>query len=178
MAPVQHLITRIDRCSTVVGHSLAWLTLAMVLLVSVIVALRSLFGIGSVALQETVTYLHVCVFLLCLGYNLREGGHVRVDVFYSRFNAQQKAWVNALGGVCFLLPFALFLTFGCLQFVLDAWNIRETSADPGGLPLVFLLKTLIPIGGLLLAFQALAEVLRALLAITWDDQTSHLREPS
>ncbi|WP_045856167.1 TRAP transporter small permease subunit [Teredinibacter purpureus] len=161
-----HTTKRLDAFSLHIGRSLAWLTALMVALVALIVALRAA-GIGSIALQESVTYLHATVLMLCLGYNLQQGGHVRVDVFYGRFNPAQKAWVDALGGVFFLLPFSLFLVFTSLNFVSGAWQIGETSADPGGLPLVFLLKTLIPISGILLALQGLSEVLRALSVITW-----------
>ncbi len=139
----------------------------MVLLVATIVFMRTLLGVGSIALQESVTYLHATVLMLCLGFNLQQGGHVRVDVFYGRFNRVQKAWVDTLGSVLFLLPFALFLTLVSLDFVVKAWAIGETSADPGGLPLVFALKTLIPISGCLLALQAVSEALRALCTLCW-----------
>ncbi len=162
-----HLVSHIDALNQFIGKSLAWLTLVMVLLVSLIVAMRTFFDTGSIALQESVTYLHALVFLLCLAYNVQQGGHVRVDVFYSRFNKPQKAWVDALGSICFLLPFALFLLIVSLNFVAKSWEISETSPDPGGLPFVYVLKTLIPIAGLLLAIQALAETLRALSTLSW-----------
>ena len=168
--PCHRVIQRIDSLSIAVGQSIAWLTVIMVVLVALIVCLRTFFNVGSIALQESVTYLHATVLMLCLGYNLQQGGHVRVDVFYCRFNRVQKSWVNAVGGIVFLAPFALFLFFVSIDFVANAWAIKETSANPGGLALVFVLKTLIPIGGLLLALQALSDILRALLALSFADE--------
>ncbi|TVZ42069.1 TRAP-type mannitol/chloroaromatic compound transport system permease small subunit [Alteromonadaceae bacterium 2753L.S.0a.02] len=158
----------LDRLSLGLGTTLSWLTLAMVLLVALIVALRNLLGMGSIALQESVTYLHATVLMLCLGYNLQQGGHVRVDVFYSRFNKHRKAWVDALGSVLFLLPFAVFVSVVSIDFVLRSWHIGETSPDPGGLPLVYLLKTLLPLAGFLLVLQAISEALKAIVTLTWD----------
>ncbi|SMF24790.1 TRAP-type mannitol/chloroaromatic compound transport system, small permease component [Alteromonadaceae bacterium Bs31] len=169
-----YLVSHIDALSQFIGKALAWLTLLMVLLVALVVAMRTFLDKGSIPLQESITYMHAAVFLLCLGYNVQQGAHVRVDVFYGRFNKSQKAWVDAIGAVCFLLPFALFLMLSSLQFVANAWQISETSADPGGLPFVYALKTLIPLAGLLLALQALAEVLRALHTLCWADNS----EPS
>lgn len=174
-APTEHPTARTIQCldtlNRCVGQLLAWLTLAMVVLVATVVLMRTLVGVGSIALQESITYLHATVLMLCLGYNLQQSAHVRVDVFYARFNSVQKAWVDALGSILFLLPFSLFLTWISLPFAINAWKIHETSADPGGLPLVFLLKTLIPVSGLLLSAQALSETLRALYTLTYTHQS-------
>ncbi len=166
------MVALIDNINLGVGRTLAWLTLLMVLLVALVVLMRTFFGVGSIALQESVTYLHATVLMLCLGYNLQQGGHVRVDVFYGRLPAVRKAWVNALGSVVFLLPFALFLVFASINFVTKSWAIGETSADPGGLPVVYLLKTLIPLSGILLALQAVSEIFRSLIKITWQHNTA------
>ncbi|WP_188152245.1 TRAP transporter small permease subunit [Teredinibacter waterburyi] len=171
----------VDRFSAALGNTLSWLTLLMVILVAGIVIARALFNVGSIAVQESVTYLHAIVLTLCLAYNLQQGGHVRVDVFYGRFRREQKAWVDAVGSIVFLIPFALFLLLASWRFVAHSWLIRETSADPGGLPFVFVLKTLMPLAGVLLALQALSEVARNLLIISWrntmaESDSSHLAE--
>jgi TRAP-type mannitol/chloroaromatic compound transport system permease small subunit len=52
--------------------------------------------------------------------------------------------------------------WGSWDYVIDSWSARESSPEPGGLPLVYLLKTLIPAMAVLLALQALAQIARAL----------------
>jgi len=175
--PGHALVAALDKISQTVGRTLSWLTLVMVILVATIVLMRALFNIGSIALQESVTYLHATVLMLCLGYNLQQGGHVRVDVFYSRFSAARKAWIDAIGSILFLLPFALFLLFASFTFVVNSWAIGETSADAGGLNFVYVLKTLIPISGLLLAMQAISELVRSLARISWQAPSHAANEP-
>ena len=85
------LIYSIDRCTDFIGRTVSWLTSIMVAMVVIVVATRYILQIGSIALQESVTYLHSVVFLLGIGYTLKHGGHVRVDIFYRQFSAVQKS---------------------------------------------------------------------------------------
>ena len=78
------LIDSIDRLSELLGRSLAWLTWALVAVAVLVVVLRELFQIGSIALQESLSYLHSALFMLGAGYALKVGAHVRVDIFYQR----------------------------------------------------------------------------------------------
>lgn len=152
----------IDAFTTRIGHSVQWLSLAMALVMVVIVVLRYSFGMGAIFAQELVLYLHSTLFLLGAAYTLKTDGHVRVDIFYQRFTARQKAWVNALGHVVFTIPVGLFIALSSVDFVEPSWRMRETSPEPGGIPAVFVLKTLIPISASLLVLQALGEIARAL----------------
>ncbi|MBC6428224.1 MAG: TRAP transporter small permease subunit [Cellvibrionales bacterium] len=153
------LIGWLDRLAEGVGGVLCWLCLLSMLVTCLLVAFRYLLPGGNIIfMQETVTYLHATVFLLAAGWTLKRGGHVRVDLFYRRFGVRARAWVDALGCLLFLLPVCALLFFSSLDFVALSWSIRETSADAGGVPLVYLLKTLIPVMSLLLAVQGLAEL--------------------
>lgn len=161
MSPVSTLLSLIDSFTERTGRALAWLTLLMMLVQCLVVALRYGFDIGSVALQETVIYLHGTVFMLGAAYALKHDGHVRVDIFYRRFSPRARAWVNSLGGILFLLPLCVYIFFISWDFVALAWRTREVSAEPGGIPAVFLLKTLIPLLAINLGLQSIAEILRS-----------------
>ncbi len=150
------------------GRMLAWLCLFMTLTTCLVVLLRYGFGIGSVALQEAVTYMHASVFMLGAAYTLKHGGHVRVDILYRGLSRRGCAWVNSVGGVLFLLPFCIFVLGVSTQFVAESWAVQEGSQDPGGIHAVFLLKTLIPLMALNLLLQGLAETLRNLLFLIED----------
>jgi TRAP-type mannitol/chloroaromatic compound transport system permease small subunit len=158
----------IDQFTEKGGKLLAWLCLAMALLSCLVVLLRYGFSIGSIAMQEAVTYMHASVFMLGAAFTLKHGGHVRVDIFYRRLSQRGCAWINSIGAIVFLLPFSLFLIAISWQFVTNAWAINEGSADPGGIHGVFLLKTLIPVMGLQLLLQGLAELLRNTLFLLED----------
>ena len=88
-----------------VGRFIAWLCLLLVVLTVSVVLLRYLFGMGSIAVQESITYVHSIIFMLGLAVALQRGGHVRVDIFYRNFSVRRKAWIDLLGGLLFLLPF-------------------------------------------------------------------------
>ncbi|WP_439135101.1 TRAP transporter small permease subunit [Pseudomaricurvus sp.] len=165
-AHVKTAVATIDRFALATGKLIAWLVLAMMVLTCWIVVLRYGFSMGSIALQESLTYLHATVFLLGIAYTLKQDGHVRVDIFYRRLGSHQQAWINALGSLMFLLPVCLFILFISWDFVLNAWAVKESSASSGGIPAVFLLKSLIPLAAFLIALQGVGEVLRSLLLLT------------
>tara|TARA_B100000676_G_scaffold303734_1_gene354737 strand:+ start:3495 stop:4040 length:546 start_codon:yes stop_codon:yes gene_type:complete len=145
--------------TTLVGRSSAWLALLLVLGMVLVVVLRYGFGIGNIALQESLTYLHGSLFMLGIAYTLAEDEHVRVDVLYQRFSPRGRAWVNLLGTLFLLLPVCVAIFWLSLDYVASSWREQEASAN-GGLPFVYLLKTLLLVLPALLTVQALAEVLR------------------
>ena len=151
-----------DALSEAAGRLAAAAALALVLLVFGLVLARYAFGVGSVAAQEAVLWLHSAIFLLGMAYALRHGAHVRVDVFSSRWRPRTRAWVEVAAGLGLLLPFCLFMAWISADYVAASWAAREGSRDPGGLPGWYLLKALIPLSAGLLAVQGLAESLRTL----------------
>lgn len=155
----------IDQIIAWLGRIISWCVPAMALLVMIIVILRYGFNTGAIAAQESVQYLHATVFMLGAAVTLGADQHVRVDIFYRGFSERQKAWVNILGHIIFTLPVCVLIGWGSLDYVLGSWSAREASPEPGGLPYVFLLKTLIPVMALLLALQSLAQCQRALSAL-------------
>lgn len=159
------LVNCLDRINLSLGKSVAWLTVLMVLATCIVVILRRGFDIGSIALQESVTYMHAAVFLLGMAYALKQGAHVRVDIFYTRFSARQQAWVNCLGSLLFTLPVAIYIGMISWNFVLGSWAIQEASADSGGVGAIYLLKALIPLMAVSLGLQACAELVRNLLLL-------------
>jgi TRAP-type mannitol/chloroaromatic compound transport system permease small subunit len=131
-----------------------------------VVTMRYMFGIGSIWLQETIVYAHAALFLLAAGWTLKEGGHVRVDVFYASASPRAKALVDLWGALLLLLPFAIAIIWFSWPYVSRSWAILERSRETSGLPLVFLLKTLIPVFGVLLALQGISQGIKALAMLT------------
>ena len=160
------LADRIDRLNMAIGRTVAWLVLAVVLLQFALVVARYLFGIGSIWLTETVIYAHAMLFMLAAAWTLQAGGHVRVDVFYADASARTKARVDLVGALLLLLPFMLVLLWLSVPYAARSWAILERSQEASGLPLVFVLKTLIPLFALLMALQGLAQAIRAAAALS------------
>jgi TRAP-type mannitol/chloroaromatic compound transport system permease small subunit len=153
---------RIDRLNAAIGRTAAWLCLVVVLVQFAVVVLRYVFGIGSIWLTETIIYGHATLFMLAAAWTLREGGHVRVDVFYADAGPRRRALVDLCGALLLLLPFMLVLLWFSLPYVARSWAILETSRETSGLPAVFLLKTLIPLFAVMMALQGIAQAIRAI----------------
>jgi TRAP-type mannitol/chloroaromatic compound transport system permease small subunit len=158
------LLTHLGTLANAVVRPLRWLALAMVLLTFAIVILRYALNTGDVLLQESVMYLHGAFFMLAIALGVGENTHVRVDIFYSRLTPDQQGWIDLAGHILFLLPVAGFMVWVSLPYVGNSWRILEGSAEVGGIPAVFLLKTLIPLTGVLLIFQGVAGIASILLA--------------
>jgi TRAP-type mannitol/chloroaromatic compound transport system permease small subunit len=141
------------------GRATLYLTLAMVGLVAANVLLRYAFSLGSVWAQELEWHLLAAVILLGMSYALQRGDNVRVDVFYAGFAPRTKFIVNVFSGLLLLAIALLFIKLSW-AYVMQSYAIGETSADPGGIPLRWAVKALIPLGFGLLALQQLAALLR------------------
>ncbi len=159
------IAARLDKFSEITCRLTAWLALALVAVTFGVVVLRYLFAFGSIALQESSLYLHASLFMLGAAYTLNAEGHVRVDIFYRNLSVRSKALINLSGTLLLLLPFCGFLIWISWDYVAVAWALREGSREAGGLPLVYLLKTLIPLGALLLAIQGISLALRSLIRL-------------
>jgi TRAP-type mannitol/chloroaromatic compound transport system permease small subunit len=161
------LANRLEAITRGVGITTAWLTLLMVLVMSLIVTLRYLFAVGSIQAQESITLMHAAIFMLAAAYTLATNDNVRVDIFYSRFSTRGKAIVDLAGTLILLLPFCIFLIWSSWDFVSLSLSVRETSPESGGLPFPFptLVKSFIPLGAGLLILQGLVSILRAIATL-------------
>ena len=162
-------LSAVEKFTEVTGRFISWATVTMVILVVLVVITRYFLGLGSIALQESVTYLHCLVFMMGFAFTLKHDGHVRVDIFYRGFSPRFKAIVNLIGGLLFLIPFCLLIFFISWDYVLASWVIRETSAENNGLPFIYLLKTLMLLMPATLVLQGIAEIIRSGLVLSGAD---------
>ena len=157
------LAARLRRFSEVTGAVIAWLTLPMVAGTFIIALLRYVFALNWIWMQELVIWMHALVFMLAAAYTLNRDEHVRVDIFYGQFDGRQKAWVELIGSLVFLLPLSIMLIWMSSDYVATSWRIGENSPEVGGLPYPFVpaMKTMIPLAFSLIAIQGVAIVLDA-----------------
>jgi len=160
------LADRLDRLISGIGRVAAWLVLVVVLLQFALVVARYLFGLGSIWLSETVIYAHAAVFMLAAAWTLRAEGHVRVDIFYTEASTRTRALIDLAGAILLLLPFMLVLLWLSVPYAARSWAILERSQEASGLPLVFVLRTLIPVFAVLMALQGVAQAIRAATVLT------------
>jgi TRAP-type mannitol/chloroaromatic compound transport system permease small subunit len=155
-------VRRIEALIDAVGRATLYLTLFMIGLVAVNVLLRYSFSFGSVWSQELEWHLLAAVILLGMSYALQRGDNVRVDVFYAGFPPRAKFVVNIVSGVLTLAIALLFIKLSW-AYVGQSYAIAETSPDPGGIPMRWAVKGLIPLGFGLLALQTVGALMRLVL---------------
>ncbi|MEM9439111.1 MAG: TRAP transporter small permease subunit [Pseudomonadota bacterium] len=157
------ILDAVDALNERLAMVVRWLALVMVLIQFAVVIVRYVFGVNSIAAQESVLYLHAAFFMLGAGYTLLVDKHVRVDVFSSRLNARARAWIDVVGHVVFLMPSMAALLFWSWTSVVNSWAIFEGPISVGGLKAVYLMKSLIPLFCVLLLLQSLAHMVRFLI---------------
>ncbi len=165
MDKLERFARAVDALNERVGRTVSWLALAMVLVTFFVAVMRYGFNWGLVWIQEAYVWMHGILFMLGAGYTLLHNGHVRVDVVYRPARLRYKAWVDLLGSLLLLLPMVAAVFYWSLPYVIESWSKLEESREAGGLPGLFLLKSVILLFCLLVGLQGLSLAARAWLAL-------------
>lgn len=166
---MRELARRIDRFQERFGCGVSWLSLGMVLVVFGDVISRYTFRLTSGAVQELEWYLFGTLYLLAAGYTLLHDEHVRVDIVYSKLSPRARAWLDFVLFWVFFFPSCVVVIYAAWPFVRTAWSVWEGSPDPGGLPLRWLLKSMIIVGFVLLLIQGVSQTIKSFyLAMGWE----------
>ena len=153
---------RIESVIDLFGKVASWLTLSIVLLIVINVILRYSMSLGSVWAQELEWHLLAAMILFGISFSLLRGDNVRVDMFYANYTPQKKYIVDLVSAILTII-IAVFFVKLSINYVGQSFSIGEKSPDPGGIPMRWLVKSLIPIGFSLLALQGFAEMLRVIM---------------
>lgn len=159
---MQFSVTAVQRVEALIdgiGRATLYLTLIMIALVATNVLLRYSLSFGSVWAQELEWHLLAAVILFGMSYSLQRGDNVRVDVFYANFSPRRKFIVNVISNLLLLVIALIFIKLS-VAYVAQSYSITESSPDPGGIPLRWIVKSLIPVGFGLIALHAVAATLR------------------
>jgi len=166
LAPLLSRLSKfIDSINAVVGTVASWLTLLMVLVQTIVVVQRYVFGVNYIWMQESITYMHGILFMLAAGYTLLHNGHVRVDIFYREASAKRKALTDLVGTYLFLIPVLWVIWVAAFPYVELSWTMREGSTETSGIQAVYLLKAVILAFVVLLMLQAYSLAIRSALTL-------------
>lgn len=166
------MINWIDALNQRLGRAVSWMTLMLVLITIYDIVMRYAFKSGSVWIQEAEWHLFAANFMLAGGWTLLRGGHVRVDLLYTRFSPRTRAAIDLAGTVLFLFPFCAVVIWASVPYVMDSWAMLEGSSDPGGLPGRFILKTIIPVTFVLIGLQGISMFVKNLHILTHNGNKS------
>lgn len=160
LLPRTRLSNAIDGLIQRIGELASWLWLVLLAIIIVNVALRYLLGRGYILFEELQWHLYGAAWLLALAFVFRNDAHVRIDVLAARWRPRTRAWIELLGILFLLLPFALFVVIEAVPFVVTSYHLSEVSPSPGGLSHRWIIKAFIPLGFGLLALAGFARLLR------------------
>ncbi|ASP39943.1 C4-dicarboxylate ABC transporter [Bacterioplanes sanyensis] len=155
--------TAINRFSDVLGAISSVLFLLMLVNVFINVVARYAFNAVWIGSQEMEWHLFAAMFMLGVPYTLRAGGHVRVDLIYERLSVRKQALIDIVGGLVLLLPFCLLVGYYGVGFAYEAFELGETSGDPGGLPYRWIIKAVIPFAFFATAVAGLGLIISSIL---------------
>lgn len=142
---MKSLMQVLGKLIDVIGYLCGLLMILMVLNVFYDVVMRYVFSNASIGMQELEWHLFAAMFMFGIGYTLKQDGHVRVDIIYDRLSPTTQAWIDIIGTLIFAIPFTALIVYYGFGYAVDAFQMGEGSADPGGLPHRWVIRSVIPV---------------------------------
>ena len=141
-----------------------WLVLLAALISAGNAGSRYLFSESSNGWLEIQWYMFAGMVLLGGPYTLKMNEHVRVDLFYGLASERTRIWIDIVGGLLFLLPICVILTYFTWPWFVESWTINEASSNAGGL-VRWPVKLLLTVGFFLMAMQGVSEIIKRVAAL-------------
>jgi len=161
----QALIRRVDLFSYWVGKAFAWLIVALTFVVSVEVFKRYILNAPTAWIFDFNNMLYGTLFMMCGAYALAAAAHVRADFVYIYLKPRGQAALDLILYVLFFLPGILGLIYAGWDYAAISWRIHEHSTVTAEGPAVYPFKTVIPIAGIMVMIQGLAEMFRCVVCL-------------
>lgn len=137
------------------GNLSAILITVLIFLIIVDISMRYFLGLSKVWMMELEWHLFSAAFLFAINYSLATDKHIRVDVFYNKMSLRKKSLINILSSLFLLIPWSIISFKSSVLYTYSSFIISETTADPGGLPFRFIIKSIIPAMFFLLIIQGI-----------------------
>ncbi|MBM3520188.1 MAG: TRAP transporter small permease subunit [Alphaproteobacteria bacterium] len=154
-----------DRVIGFFGEISSWLWTVLMLLIVYQVVQRYVFSKGSIKLEEMQWHLYAVGIMLGLAFTEIRERHVRIDVLAEHWPVERRLWIELAGLIFLLLPFAAFMIWYAVPFVITSWRLNEISAAPDGLPYRWALKSFIVTSFVLLVLAGLSRLTRVWAAL-------------
>jgi len=159
---MQRFLFLIDHISTWAGKVFAWCIVILTFAVSYEVFMRYVMNAPTEWAYDAAYMLYGALLIMAGAYTLSRNGHVRADVLYRLWPARVQAGIDLTLYLLFFYPGILAFVISGYDFAKLAWIVKEHSSfSPGGPPL-YHFKALIPIAGVLMLLQGLAETTRCI----------------
>jgi len=176
---IQRFLNAIDRVSTWAGKAAAWLIMLLMIVVCIEVFKRYIMNMPTAWIFDLDNMLYGTAFMLCGAYTLAQNAHVRGDFLYSSMRPRTQASLDLVLYFVFFLPGILALMYAGYEYAADSWRIAEHSNVTAEGPPVYHFKSVIPIAGMLVMLQGLAEIVRCIACLktgAWPERLKDAEE--
>jgi TRAP-type mannitol/chloroaromatic compound transport system permease small subunit len=173
---VQQLLYFIDGVSTWVGKAVSWLIILLMTVVCVEVFKRYIMNMPTAWIFDADNIIYGTLFMLCGAYTLAQNAHVRGDFLYSSMRPRLQAGLDLGLYVVFFLPGIAALVYAGADYAADSWRIAEHSNVTADGPPVYHFKTVIPVAGVLVMLQGIAEVVRCVVCLQTGEWPARLHD--
>jgi TRAP-type mannitol/chloroaromatic compound transport system permease small subunit len=173
---VQKFLHTIDAISTWFGKAAAWLIVVLMAVVCVEVFKRYIMNMPTAWIFDADNMLYGTAFMLCGAYTLAQNAHVRGDFLYSSMRPRVQASLDIVLYVVFFLPGIAALIYAGSEYAADSWRIGEHSNVTADGPPIYHFKSMIPLAGVLVMLQGVAEILRCVVCLKTGEWPSRLKD--
>jgi len=155
----------IDSLSTWMGKAFAWCIVILTLSTCYEVFVRYVLNAPTVWAFDMSVQMYGALFMMSGAYALSQDAHVRGDVVYRLLSTRKQAAIDLVLYILFLAPGAVALMTYGFFFAADSWFYHEVSWSSPARIQIYFFKSLIPIAGLLVLLQGIAESVRCVICI-------------
>ncbi|HWQ38737.1 MAG TPA: TRAP transporter small permease subunit [Burkholderiales bacterium] len=173
---MKSVLFMIDRLSTWTGKAFAWCGVLLTLIVCYDVAARYIFRNPTQWGFDVAIILYGVLFMMAGAYTLSRNGHVRADMMYRTLRPRSQAWIDLALYLLFFFPGIAALVYAGVEFAHTSWAMREVSSVTSAGTPIYPFKMAIPLAGLLLFLQGVAEVVRCVICIRTDQWPQRLHD--
>jgi TRAP-type mannitol/chloroaromatic compound transport system permease small subunit len=173
---VQSILHTIDGISTWVGKTFAWMMIVLMSVVCVEVFKRYILNAPTSWIFDLDNMLYGTCFMLGGAYTLAQNAHVRGDFLYSSMRPRTQAGLDLVLYIVFFIPGIAALIYSGWVFAVESWNIGEHSTVTADGPPVWQFKFMIPLAGLMVMIQGIAEIIRCVVCLRTGEWPSRLKD--
>lgn len=173
---VQSVLHAIDGISTWVGKAFAWLIMVLMTVVCVEVFKRYILNAPTAWIFDAENMLYGTLFMLCGAYTLAQNAHVRGDFLYSSMRPRTQASLDLFLYLLFFVPGIAALIYSGWIFAAESFRINEHSTVTADGPPIWQFKFMIPLAGVMVMLQGVAEIIRCVVCLKTGEWPSRLKD--
>jgi TRAP-type mannitol/chloroaromatic compound transport system permease small subunit len=173
---VQSFLYAIDALSTWVGKLFAWLIVVLMTVVCIEVFKRYILNAPTAWIFDAENMLYGTLFMMCGAYTLAQNAHVRGDFLYSSMRPRTQASLDLFLYLLFFIPGIAALIYSGWIFAVESWTINEHSTVTADGPPVWQFKFVLPLAGVMVMIQGVAEIVRCVVCLKTGEWPSRLKD--